>query len=227
MFAKTEGAAYDPSGIVCPFLDCTGGGLPLLCTLNCASVPEEVRAAYGLEREAISKLAAAEPVGSDGLSFLPYLAGERTPNWPHASGALIGLRAGHLSRPGLVYRAALEGATFSLLSGLEAMRSHGLPENCQEVRLVGGGSKSRLWRQIIADAFGMRVAVPSEPESAGLGAALQAAAVVANADDIGAWITDCHDAPVELFVEPNPEVTEAYKQAHELYKSRAEALFLK
>ena len=57
IFAKTDGAAFDKSGAVCPFLDATGGGLPLTCTLNCASVPEEVVAAYGMSREEITALA--------------------------------------------------------------------------------------------------------------------------------------------------------------------------
>mmetsp|Transcript_29678 Transcript_29678/g.94986 ORF Transcript_29678/g.94986 Transcript_29678/m.94986 type:complete len:172 (-) Transcript_29678:490-1005(-) len=126
VFGKAPAAARDPSGTVCSFLDATGGGLPLVCTLNCASVPEEVRAGYGLGRDEISALAAAEPAGCDGVSFVPFLAGERTPNWPHASGALVGLRAGHLARPGLLYRAALEGATFALRAA--AMPS--LPHLC-------------------------------------------------------------------------------------------------
>ena len=227
IFATAPHAARDATGAVCPFLDATGGGLPLMCTLNCASVPEEVRAGYGLGREAIGALAAAEPVGCEGLSFLPYLVGERTPNWPHASGALAGLRPGHLARPGLVYRAALEGVAFSLRDGLAAMREHGLPEGCEEVRLVGGGSKSPLWRRILADALQMRIVCPSEPESAALGAALQAAAVVEGADEIGEWIEAEHPVPVGERVEPDgaAEVVEAYDEAYALYRSRAQALF--
>ena len=61
------------------------------------------------------------------------------------------------------------------------MREHGLPARLEEVRLVGGGSQSALWRQIVADTFDVRVACPAEPESAALGAALQAAAVDAGA----------------------------------------------
>lgn len=76
----------------------------------------QVRQAFGLEQDSITAMATAEPVGCDGMNMLPYLAGERTPNWPHASGALLGLRTGSL-RPGLLYRAAMEGATFSLLAG--------------------------------------------------------------------------------------------------------------
>ena len=61
IFARTAAAARDPTGAVCPFLDATGGGLPLLCTLNCAAVPEEARAAYGLERDAIVALPEVAP----------------------------------------------------------------------------------------------------------------------------------------------------------------------
>ena len=225
IFAKTDEAAQDESGAVCPFLDATGGGLPLLCTLNCASVPEEIRAAAGLERREISALAENEVVGCDGLTLLPYLVGERTPNWPHASGGLIGLRPGHLARPGLLYRAALEGVAFSLREGLSAMKAHGVPDNCSEVVLVGGGSKSVLWRRILADTLQMRIACPAEPESAALGAALQAAAVVAGASDVGEWIDAGHPLPLLDVVEPNPEVATKYEHAFELYSLRGRQLF--
>eukprot|EP00413_Alexandrium_margalefii_P014186 CAMPEP_0204549252 /NCGR_PEP_ID=MMETSP0661-20131031/24199_1 /ASSEMBLY_ACC=CAM_ASM_000606 /TAXON_ID=109239 /ORGANISM="Alexandrium margalefi, Strain AMGDE01CS-322" /LENGTH=162 /DNA_ID=CAMNT_0051556187 /DNA_START=10 /DNA_END=495 /DNA_ORIENTATION=+ len=145
--------------------------------MNCTGVPEEVRAAFGLSHEALEELARAEPPGSCGANFLPYLQGERTPNWPHASGALLGLRAGCL-RPGLLYRAALEGATFALLTGYRRMQELGL--EAKELRLVGGGSKNRLWRQIIADVFQLPVQPLAEPESAALGAALAAAAAAAD-----------------------------------------------
>lgn len=226
VFGKAPAAARDPSGTVCGFLDATGGGLPLICTLNCAQVPEEVRAAYGLSRDEIAALALAEPAGCDGLSLLPFFAGERTPNWPHASGTLAGLRAGHLARPGLLYRAAVEGATFALRAGYEAMHTHGLPEALDEVRLVGGGSKSALWRQTVADAFNARVACPTEPESAALGAALQAAAVDAGAGaDIGGWIAAQHDPPVSVVVDPDPHRVAALEEAYAAYTARAEALF--
>ena len=105
------------------------------------------------------------------------------------------------------------------------MRQHGLPTGCAEVRLVGGGSKSALWRQIIADSLQMRVACPTEPESAALGAALQAAAVVAGVDDIGEWIEREHPAPVGESVAPNPDVAAEYEQAFALYAKRGAALF--
>ena len=138
-------------------------GLPLLCTLNCTTVTEEVRAASGLGHAQLTAMAEAVPAGCDGVSFLPFLAGERTPDWPHASGALLGLRPGTL-HPGHLYRAAMEGATFALVAGLERLRQLGVVAD--ELRLVGGGSKNVLWRQIVADVSGLTLRLPTEPESA-------------------------------------------------------------
>ena len=76
-----------------------GGWLPLVCTQNCAAVPEEVRRGFGLSRDAITELAAACAAGCGGVNFIPFVTGERTPNWPDASGALLGLTPGCI-RPG-------------------------------------------------------------------------------------------------------------------------------
>eukprot|EP00198_Chlamydomonas_reinhardtii_P011700 XP_001701037.1 predicted protein [Chlamydomonas reinhardtii] len=170
IFAKSPTAILDPTGVICPFCDATGNYLPLLCTLNCTRVLEE---AFGLDHETLTELAEADASGPGcgGVTWLPYLIGERTPCWPHASGALLGLRPGCL-RPGLLYRAAMEGATLSLLAGFRSMVAAGLRPGAQ-LRLVGGGAKNRLWWQIVADAFGMEVVLPAEPDSAALGAALQ------------------------------------------------------
>ena len=69
-----------------------------------------------MDHATITPLAEAEEPGCDGVNFLPYITGERTPNWPNSTGVLSGLRPGSL-KPGVVYRAALEGATYSLLRG--------------------------------------------------------------------------------------------------------------
>ena len=111
--------------------------------------------------------------------------------------------------------------------GLEAMRAASdLRGDFEEIRLVGGGSRSALWRRIIADALQMRVACPAAPETAALGAALQAAAMVAGAADIGAWIAADHDAPLEASVEPDGSAADAYDAAFELYVARGRALFV-
>jgi xylulokinase len=118
-------------------------------------------------------VAEAEAVrpGAEGLLFLPYLSGERTPYPdPDARGAFVGLSLVH-SRPHMT-RAVLEGVAFGLRDSLELMKSLGL--DVRTVRAQGGGARSPLWRQILADVLGAEVAVPEAAEGAALGAALLA-----------------------------------------------------
>ena len=122
-----------------------------------------------------TRAAASVPAGSDGLLFLPYLQGERVPDLPDATGTLLGLRPG-LLEPGRLFRAALEGTSLNLAWGVDRMRALGI--EVDSVRLVGGGAANPLWRRILADTLGVTVQRLAEPESAALGAALQAAWVV-------------------------------------------------
>jgi xylulokinase len=120
-------------------------------------------------------LAPAEkiPAGSDGLLFLPYLTGERTPHPdPLARGAFVGLTVRH----GLPYltRAVLEGVAFGLRDSFELMKSAGLA-NVTQVRVTGGGARSPLWKQILADVLGADVVTVNTTEGAAYGAALLAA----------------------------------------------------
>lgn len=87
---------------------------------------EQARKTFGMDHASITELAEQEEPGCEGVNFLPYLTGERTPNWPSSYGVLTGLRPGQI-RPGLLYRAALEGATFSLLNGQCPPPAHPAP----------------------------------------------------------------------------------------------------
>jgi xylulokinase len=113
------------------------------------------------------------PAGSDGLFFLPYLTGERTPHPdPLARGAFVGLTVRH----GFAHltRAVLEGVAFGLRDSFELMKSAGL-ETIAQVRVTGGGARSPLWRQILADVFGAEIVTVNTEEGAAYGAALLAA----------------------------------------------------
>jgi xylulokinase len=113
------------------------------------------------------------PPGSDGLFFLPYLTGERTPYPdPLARGAFIGLTVRH-SQAHLT-RAVLEGVAFGLCDSFELMKSAGLPDVSQ-VRITGGGARSALWRQILADVLGVELVSVHTAEGAAYGAAILAA----------------------------------------------------
>ena len=83
LFGYSPQPIVDPNGEVAPFCDATGGWLPLVCTQNCTTVPNEAQQAFGLSHEELTELARQEPAGCEGMVFLPYLTGERTPNWPH------------------------------------------------------------------------------------------------------------------------------------------------
>jgi xylulokinase len=221
LFGPARAPVLDATGIVCPFCDATGQGLPLICTINCTGATEEVRAAFGLDHAAATALAAAEPPGAAGVSFLPYLGGERTPNWPHASGAVLGLRHGSL-RLGLLYRAAMEGATLSLVAALRRLVALGL--RADALLLVGGGSKNALWRRVAADAFQLPLRFPAEPETAALGAALQAGAVAAGAP-VAEYVRR-HAPPLEAeVVAPDPAAAEAYREALARHEAAGAALF--
>ena len=172
VFSYADRPVVDPQGLIAPFCDSTGGWLPLLCVMNCTNVTEEVRAAFpSMSLDELTRAAEAVRPGCEGALWLPYLQGERVPDLPLASGTLLGLRAGAL-RPGVLFRAALEGVALNLGWGVQRLRELGL--RVDAVRLVGGGAQNPLWRQILADVFGAPVVSLAEPEAAALGAAIQA-----------------------------------------------------
>jgi xylulokinase len=128
--------------------------------------------APGVGFEELVNEAADVPPGSEGLLFLPYLTGERTPHPdPLARGAFVGLTVRH-GRAHLT-RAVLEGVAFGLRDSFELMKGAGLAEITQ-VRVSGGGAKSPLWRQILADVFNTELVTVNTTEGAAYGAALLA-----------------------------------------------------
>ena len=118
--------------------------------------------------------AAAAPPGADGLLLMPYLAGERTPNLPQATGSITGLTAENAT-PEFLVRAALDGVAAGLAYAVEVLSRLGI--TASEVTLVGGGSQHPAWRQAIADATGLPVVVRGGGEHAARGAAIQAIAI--------------------------------------------------
>jgi xylulokinase len=172
IYAYASRPVVDPRGEIAAFCSSTGGWLPLLCTMNVTTVTEQVRALFGYDHAALDAAVAATPAGTDGLVLLPYLEGERTPNVPEGSGVWLGLnkqtlQAGHLAR------AAMEGATMGMNYGLRRLADLGV--KAKEIRVTGGGARSPVWRQLMADIFGVPVVAMVEDEGAALGGALQAA----------------------------------------------------
>lgn len=172
LYGCADAPVIDPRGEVAAFCDSTDRWLPLVCTMNVTVVTELVRGWFGWDLGEMERQVASVPAGAGGLIFLPYLNGERTPNLPQGSGVIHGLKGAQATPPHLA-RAAMEGATLGLAYGLRRFAELGLAPT--EIRLTGGGSKSAVWRQIAADAFGVPVVGLATAEGASLGAAIQAA----------------------------------------------------
>jgi len=172
IYAFARKPVVDPSGEIAAFCSSTGGWLPLLCTMNVTGVTERVRSLFGWSLADLERAASGAPAGSDGLTLLPYLDGERTPNLPKGTGVYFGLDRRTLEK-GHLARAAIEGTTLGMNYGLRRLGALGVRP--REIRLTGGGARSPLWRQIAADVFGFPVVAMAQDESAALGGALQAA----------------------------------------------------
>ena len=195
IYAHSNSPVIDPQGEIAAFCSSTGGWLPLLCTMNVTTVTEQMRELFGYDHAALNAAVEAAPAGAGGLVLLPYLAGERTPNVPDGSGVLLGLsdrtfRAGHLAR------AAMEGVTMGMNYGLRRLSALGVKP--REIRVTGGGAKSPVWRQIMADIFGVPVVAMVHDEGAALGGALQAAWCVSRREGRRVNIGDFTKGIVEM-----------------------------
>ena len=156
--------------------------------------------------------------GSDGLIFLPYLSGERTPYPdPLARGAFIGLTTRHSKAH--MTRAVLEGVAFSLKDCFGLISRAGLPAQLQ-VRASGGGAQSQIWRQIIADVIGSSIVTTNSTEGAAYGAALLASVGAGVFPDV---VTACKTAirTGDATESHNPE---AYENAYRNYQALYPAL---
>jgi xylulokinase len=169
---------------VAGFADATGRFLPLVCTLNAARVLDAAARMLGVDHQRLSELALSAPPGADGLTLVPYLEGERTPNRPDASGALHGLRLTNAT-PACLARAAVEGLLCGLADGLDALVAEGV--EVERVWLIGGGARSEALRRIAPAVLGHPVVVPPPSEYVADGAARQAAWVLAGGDRAPDW----------------------------------------
>ncbi|RDH79248.1 xylulokinase [Mycolicibacterium moriokaense] len=208
--AVGHAAPHDAEGIVAGFADATGRQLPLVCTLNGAPVLAAVAAMLGVDYDELDRLALSAPVGAEGLTLVPYLEGERSPNLPNAAGALQGLTARNLT-PANIARAGVEGLLCSLAYCLEKISAQGV--DAERIILVGGGARSEAVRVIAPAIFGKPVLVPTPAEYVALGAARQAAWTLSQADSPPGWsfgITTMFTAA------PTPEVLDQYRVAQPL-----------
>ncbi len=172
VFTVSKTCPTDPTGAVAGFADATGEFLPLMCTLNAARVLTAAASMLGVDLPELDRLALSADPGAGGLSLLPYLDGERTPDLPHATGTLGGLTRANAT-PQNIARAAVEGMLLNLRDGVEALRDQGA--EVERVLLIGGASASTAVQHVAASLFGVPLVVPAPGEYVGIGAARQAA----------------------------------------------------
>jgi xylulokinase len=176
VFAATDRPLVEPEGRLHAFCHAVPGKWHLMGVM--LSAGGSLRwyrdtLAPGMNFEALLTPAAEVTPGAEGLLFLPYLTGERTPHPdPLARGAFVGLTVRH-TQPHMT-RAVLEGVAFGLRDSFELMRAAGLA-TVRQVRITGGGARSRLWRQILADVLNAELVTVNTGEGAAYGAALLAA----------------------------------------------------
>jgi xylulokinase len=209
IYAYAEKPVIDPDGEIAAFCDSTDAWLPLLCTMNVTVATEQVRHLFGWDHGQLEAAVRKTPAGANGILFLPYLQGERTPNLPGATGVLHGLTTANYTPENLA-RATMEGVTLGMAYGLEKLKH--LDVTASEIRLIGGGSKSAIWRQLCADVFGCPVVTTASPEGAALGGAIQALAVVDTKKTVTEWSDTLVETKKDERAEPQKEVTGLYQE---------------
>jgi xylulokinase len=222
IFAHMEQVAYDPEGRVHTFCHAVrdkwhvmgvtqGAGLSLQWFRN--------QFAPGMSYDELLAEGAESPPGARGLYWLPYLMGERTPHLDAAArGGWIGLTAKH-TRADLI-RALIEGVAYSQKDGLDLVTALGV--NVRSIRASGGGARSRLWRQILADVFQKPVVMMASDEGSALGAAILAMVATgeySSVEEACRAVVRERDA-----VEPRAGESNLYAAGHAVYRSLYPAL---
>jgi xylulokinase len=220
VFAHMEKVAYDPAGRVHTFCHAVrdkwhvmgvtqGAGLSLQWLRN--------QLFPGVPYDALTAEAAQSPVGAQGLFWLPYLMGERTPHLDATiRGGWVGLTARHV-RADLI-RAVIEGVSYSLCDCLEIVEGLGVP--VESVRASGGGAKSEFWRGLLASILNKRVVTLETQEGSAYGAALLALA------GTGAYssVPEACRATIRETASVCPADAAYYAKAHRVYQSMYPAL---
>jgi xylulokinase len=222
IYAFSAEPLVSPEPSVAAFCSSSGGWLPLICTMNLTNVTGAVRELFDLDLAAFNRQVHSAPIGAGNVLMLPFLNGERVPNLPHATGRFIGLDSLNLTQANFC-RAAVEGTTFGLRYGLDLLRDAGLP--CQTIRLIGGGAKSPVWRQIVADVMNAPVICPEQTEAAALGAAIQAAwCVGAGSESLAQLCERCVRLDGSTRTVPLAAHVQDYERVYQRYRQHLQAL---
>ncbi|MCT8467151.1 xylulokinase [Chromohalobacter canadensis] len=196
-----------------------GGWLPLICTMNVTSATTKVRELFGLDLATFGERVARAPLGAEGVMALPFFNGERVPALPHATASFEGMTSLNTTADNLC-RAVVEGTTFGLRYGFERLGE--LASQASQVRLVGGGAKSAVWRQIVADVLDVDVICPRITEAAALGGAIQAAwcdtLARGRGESLAALTERLVEVDLDTLTRPRGEPVRRYQELYQRYR---------
>lgn len=211
VFTEHTAAVGDRSGRIAGFASALGGHLPLMATLNAARVLTAGATMLGVGLTRFDQLALEASPGAGGLTLLPYLDGERTPNLPEATGTLAGLTRNGAT-PANLARAHVEGMLCNLAAGVDSLRRQGI--RVERVLMIGGAAASQAVQAVASGIFGVPVVLPRAAEYVARGAARQAA-----------WALSGDDAPPQWPVELAPvDQRVTFDEARQV-RARYDALF--
>ncbi|RMD97270.1 MAG: xylulokinase, partial [Calditrichaeota bacterium] len=226
IFAFSEKPEYDPEGRLHTFCHAVPGAWHLMGVTLAAGgslrwlrdelfpLSEATNRAKDDRYAVMTQMASEVPPGCEGLFFLPYLSGERTPHADaDARGVFVGLSLRH-TRAHLI-RAVMEGVTYSLCDCLELMQARGV--KIEQIRASGGGARSQLWRQMLADAFDAPVLTINMDEGPAFGAALLAAVGTGFFTSVEEACRSTIHLTSQLL--PNAQHHEVYREGHRIYQS--------
>jgi xylulokinase len=222
VFAHMEKPAYDPAGRVHTFCHAVRGKWHVMGVTQGAGLSLDWfrnQLSPAADYDQLAAEAASSPGGAQGLFWLPYLMGERTPHLdPIARGGWIGLTAKHTRADAI--RALYEGVSYSQKDSLDIIEHLGAP--VESVRLSGGGARSMFWRQLLADVFGKKVVTLETQEGSAYGAAVLAMV------GTGAYRSETEACAAVIreteSVLPRPHESQLYNRGHEVYRTLYPAL---
>ncbi|MFW6097130.1 MAG: xylulokinase [Chloroflexota bacterium] len=216
VFAATDAPMVEPEGRLHAFCHAVPGKWHLMgVMLSAAGSLRWYRDALAPDMSFEALVAEAEeaPPGSEGLLFLPYLTGERTPHPdPLARGAFVGLTVRH--KRAHMTRAVLEGVAFGLRDSFELMQETGLA-TVEQVRVSGGGARSELWRQILADVLQTELVTVNTTEGAAYGAGLLAAVGAGQFEDVQGAVEACVETRNPI--SPRNRISDVYDGSYAIY----------
>jgi len=226
VYSFSDCAVFEPTGSLASFCSSSGGWLPLVCTMNATNVVTQTLNLLGKTVEAIDSALNETKPGADGLSFIPFLNGERTPDLPRARGIISGMSSNNYTSNNLI-RAVIEGVSFGMIRGLDLVLGGRKPE---VIFAIGGGARSSQWRQLLADTTGAVIQVPAEEEAGCLGAAMQAMYAFHNsagiAESMAAIAERCIAISPDKRHEPRLELFEGYRKSMENYERLLNEFYL-